>query len=196
MSTLPAKRETAAALTSSEALGALRTEKQRRFCRYYVGKARFNATEAARLAGYKGDDNTVNSIGAENLAKPGIAAAIRALIAERAMPEDQALAMLSEHAMASPEDLLRIEEDDDGNAVAHIDLATAKERGILHLVRKIKQGPHGLEVELHDAQAALKELLRHYDRLRRGQREEEAVRSGTHVLERMGINVQINNNYG
>lgn len=193
MSTLPAKRETSEALTATEALGALRTEKQRQFCLAYVGKARFNATKAARLAGYTGSYDTIATTGRDNLQKSHIQAAIRALIAERALPEDQALAMLSEHAMASPEDLLRFEEDEYGNAVAAIDLAKAKERGILHLVRKVKQGPHGLEVELHDAQAALKELLRHYERLRRGQREEEAVRSGTHVLERMGINVQINN---
>src|SRR5690554_4071106 len=145
MSTLPVIRETSEALTSTEALKALRTEKQRQFCLAYVGKARFNATKAARLAGYTGSYDTIATTGRDNLQKSHIQAAIRALIAERAMPEDQALAMLSEHAMASPEDLLTIEGDE-----AYIDLAKAKERGILHLIRKVKQGPYGLEVELHD----------------------------------------------
>lgn len=65
------------------------TEKQRRFVEAYMGTAAGNATEAARIAGYAGSDNTLKSVGAENLAKPDIAAAIDArqkadpLIADR-----------------------------------------------------------------------------------------------------------------
>jgi hypothetical protein len=46
-----------------------------------MGRARGNATEAARLAGYGGPEataETLAAIGAENLRKPKIAAAIRA----------------------------------------------------------------------------------------------------------------------
>lgn len=60
------------------------TEKQRRFVEAYVGEACGNATEAARLAGYDGNDNTVRSVGCENLTKPAVAAAIEELQAERA----------------------------------------------------------------------------------------------------------------
>lgn len=56
------------------------TEKQRRFVEAYMGEAAGNATEAARLAGYKGNANQLGSIGTENLQKPAIAEAI----AERA----------------------------------------------------------------------------------------------------------------
>ncbi|MEM6286630.1 MAG: terminase small subunit [Bacteroidota bacterium] len=52
------------------------TEKQRRFVEAYMGEARGNATEAASLAGYKGSRNTLRVVGAENLAKPAIKAAI------------------------------------------------------------------------------------------------------------------------
>ena len=52
------------------------TEKQRRFVEAYIGKAQGNATEAARQAGYKGNEVTLSSVGAENLRKPQIAAAI------------------------------------------------------------------------------------------------------------------------
>ena len=55
------------------------TEKQRRFVEAYCGEAKGNATEAASLAGYKGNDVTLASTGYENLRKPQIAHAIDAL---------------------------------------------------------------------------------------------------------------------
>lgn len=48
------------------------TEKQRRFIMAYLGEAKGNATEAARIAGYKGSENTLASVGKENLRKPHI----------------------------------------------------------------------------------------------------------------------------
>lgn len=52
------------------------TEKQRRFVEAFMGEACGNATEAARRAGYKGNDVTLASVGRENLGKPQITAAI------------------------------------------------------------------------------------------------------------------------
>ena len=49
------------------------TVKQQRFIDFYDG----NATEAARKAGYKGNDNTLKQVGSENLAKPYISSAIK-----------------------------------------------------------------------------------------------------------------------
>jgi len=53
------------------------TEKQRRFVEAYMGDARGNSTEAARLAGYKGNSQTLAAVGTENLRKPSIAIAIK-----------------------------------------------------------------------------------------------------------------------
>ena len=50
------------------------TPKQRLFVQYYCG----NATDAARKAGYKGNDNTLSIVGFENLRKPNVQAAIQA----------------------------------------------------------------------------------------------------------------------
>lgn len=47
------------------------TLKQEKFCIEYV-KNGGNATAAARDAGYKGNDNTLSSVGDENLRKPAI----------------------------------------------------------------------------------------------------------------------------
>lgn len=52
------------------------TRKQQLFVEAYRGQARGNATEAARLAGYKGNDVVLAQVGAENLKKPQIAEAI------------------------------------------------------------------------------------------------------------------------
>lgn len=49
------------------------TTKQRRFVEAYAD----NGTEAARLAGYKGNDDTLRQVAAENLAKPHIAETIQ-----------------------------------------------------------------------------------------------------------------------
>ena len=49
------------------------TTKQLKFIEAYAG----NGTEAARLAGYKGNDKTLSSVAVENLAKPIIAHAIK-----------------------------------------------------------------------------------------------------------------------
>lgn len=50
------------------------TAKQKAFVEAYAG----NATEAARLAGYAGNDATLAQVGSENLRKPEVAAAIAA----------------------------------------------------------------------------------------------------------------------
>ena len=58
------------------------TTKQQRFVDLYDG----NATEAARQAGYKGNDKTLAEVGAENLRKPGIKKAIKAREEKRNKP--------------------------------------------------------------------------------------------------------------
>ncbi|MCP4116475.1 MAG: terminase small subunit [Desulfobacteraceae bacterium] len=55
------------------------TTKQQRFVEVFDG----NATEAAREAGYKGNDVTLAQVGAENLKKPHIVAAIKERETER-----------------------------------------------------------------------------------------------------------------
>lgn len=58
------------------------TEKQRRWIEFYMGEAVGNATEAARLAEYKGSNETLRSVGHENLMKPNIAIEIQRLTEE------------------------------------------------------------------------------------------------------------------
>lgn len=59
------------------------TFKQQKFVEFYKG----NGTEAARLAGYKGNDVTLGAVGTENLKKPLVAEAIK----KRNMKTDKSL---------------------------------------------------------------------------------------------------------
>lgn len=67
------------------------TYKQQLFVEAYLGAAKGNATEAARLAGYKGNDQTLASVGAENLKKPQIASRVRARVDAVGMSADEVL---------------------------------------------------------------------------------------------------------
>lgn len=86
------------------------TPKQRRWANAYLGEARGNATEAARIAGYR--DPGVS--GYENKRNQ----AIRAYVAERleaeSMSSVEVLAELSDVARADFRDFLQIKRDKDG----------------------------------------------------------------------------------
>lgn len=57
------------------------TEKQRRFVEAYTGPAKGNATAAARMAGYSGDDRALAVRGAETVRNRKVVDAIAALTA-------------------------------------------------------------------------------------------------------------------
>lgn len=75
------------------------TGKQASFVDKYLGEARFNASLAAKLAGYKATSkHSFESIGSENLTKPDIRAAIDDYFRMSRMSSDEILAELSELA--------------------------------------------------------------------------------------------------
>jgi hypothetical protein len=140
------------------------TLKQELFVEAYLGAAKGNATEAARLAGYKGSDQTLAQVGAENLRKPHIAALIGKRVETEAMEADEVLQLLSDHARASLADFLTF--PDNGRS-PFVDLAKAQKLGKLHLIKKLDT--HELTgtvktIWLHDAQSALA-LLGKYHKL-------------------------------
>ena len=106
------------------------TGKQKAFVNAYLGEAKFNATEAARLAGYSGDDTTLAAVGYENLRKPQIEAEVRARFNEATMSANEVLARLTEIATGRITDFL----DEDGA----FSLKITKQRGKDHLLKKLK----------------------------------------------------------
>lgn len=112
----------------------------------------WTAAEAARRAGYAHPRQR----GSELMRVPEIAEEIQRRVSELAMSANEVLVRLAEHARGSAEDFITI----DRRGRVKIDLQKARDAGKLHLVRKIKKGEFGVEIELHDAQAALVQLGR------------------------------------
>jgi phage terminase small subunit len=126
-----AKKPRKKALPKGEVVGAdgLKT-KQRLFVESYLSNG-FNATEAARMAGYQGNDNTLSSVGYENLRKPEIAAAVSGRVNEAAMSANEVLARLSSIARGSVSDFLDENEKFDLKRAR-----TAKRDGLLKKLKK------------------------------------------------------------
>ncbi len=74
------------------------TLKQRLWVEHYLGETNGNGTEAARRAGYRGNDDTLAHVAQDNLAHPEIAALIDHRVSTLAMTADECLALLAEVA--------------------------------------------------------------------------------------------------
>jgi len=118
----------------------------------------WNASEAARRAGYKGQ---ANSVGAQLLANISIQAAIKARLSEKAMTADEVLVRLAEHARGSMAEFVRVNED---TGAVWLDMRTAQAAGKLHLIKSYQEASDkfGAKLELYDAQAALALLGKHH----------------------------------
>lgn len=124
--------------------------KQRVFVEEYL--ATWNATEAARRAGYS--EKTARSIGHENLTKPDIADEIKRRIAERTMSADEVLVRLAEQARSDYAAYI--------TPNGTVDMARLVRDGKAHLVKAIKETQHARNIEFYDAQAALELLGKHH----------------------------------
>lgn len=127
------------------------TNKQRAFIEHYL--ICWNATEAARRAGYKHP----NVQGPRLLVNVSIQAAIQARVDEIAMSANEALLRLTEQARADIGDFIVISKA----GQVRVDLKKARSAGKLHLVKKVSETKHGLQLELYDAQAAIQLIGRH-----------------------------------
>ena len=129
------------------------TTKQRIFLETYL--ACWNATEAARVAGYKHP----NTQGPRLLVNVRIREAVEERLKVKALEADEVLQALSEIAAGSMADFTEI--DDEGGI--RLDMNKAKLKRKLQIVKKLKFKDGVLEsIELYDRQAALVQLGRHY----------------------------------
>lgn len=145
--------------------------KQKAFINAYLGTANFNATEAARLAGYAGDDTTLAVVGYENLRKPQIKEAVQTRLSEAAMTADENLMHVGEIArqVISPAFFFKheveIETDEEGNEVEigrNIGLDWKKLESHGHLVKSISFTANGPKIELYDRLKALELIGKHH----------------------------------
>ena len=157
------------------------TDKQALFIEKYLQC--FNATEACRGVYDSDDDNTLASIGSENLRKPKIAEKISQRLQESAMSADEVLARLAEQARGEIGAYIR----DDGTVEFERIVADGK----AHLLKKVhkttrftKSGDEivRLTVETYDAQRAL-ELIGKYHKLFVDRTELTGAEGGAIVLQ-------------
>jgi len=129
----------------------------------------WNATEAARRAGYVGNEESLRVIGHENLTKPNISEYIEKRISEKAMSADEVLLRLGEIARGSLKPFTKTRDDD-----IWPDLTSEAAQENFHLLKKIKPkrrvgGKPGdewveteIEIETHDPLKALELLGKHH----------------------------------
>lgn len=133
------------------------TAKQKAFVSAYI--IHKNATRAAKEAGYS--EKTAYAIGWENLRKPEILEEIEKLFAEQAMTSSEALALMAEHARGNLADFIGLSEDE---------VSVHPNARLLKKYKRTRRTERGsgdepgdvidtIELELYDAQSALKEIL-------------------------------------
>lgn len=93
------------------------TLKQQLFVESYLGAAAGNATEAARMAGYKGSEGTLRTVAAENLTKPNIAALIADRATQAAMSADEVIAELAAIAKSPWKEFLEFDGLQEGTRI-------------------------------------------------------------------------------
>lgn len=108
------------------------TGKEKLWFLAYVGVCKFNATKAAKIAGYKcSNENGFACIGYQNSRKLHILEHIEAFFAEHLMSAEECLSRLTEIASVSIDDVI----SDKGS---WFDLEKARENGSIHFVKKLK----------------------------------------------------------
>lgn len=128
------------------------TAKQEAFVEYYCLNP--NATRAAQLAGYSGDTRTLTQVGAENLAKPYIRAAIDKI---RKVSLPNAESILGLMATRATMDVTPYLEDD-----LTLNVQKLADDGLGHLIVGVKPGRQGPEITLVSPQMATRNLARYH----------------------------------
>lgn len=124
------------------------SDKQQVFVEEYL--ATWNATEAARRAGYAHP----NQQGPRLLVNVGIEEEIKQRIADKVMTADEVLVRLAEQAR-----------NEHGNYITEtglVDLPKLIQDGKGHLIKGVKETQYGKNIEFYDAQAALVHIGKHH----------------------------------
>ena len=141
------------------------TDKQKAFINHYL--ICLNATESAEKAGYKGNYDTLRSVGSENLSKPNIRAEINKRLSKLTMSANETLKRVSDIASG---DMLQFID-----SRGELDIKAMREAGMGRLLKKYKKTKRiiprkndepieveHIEVELYAADSAQDKLMRYY----------------------------------
>lgn len=136
------------------------TNKQQIFINEYVKC--WNATEAAKRAGYSPNGNSHRQIGTENLSKPVIQEAIQIKLKESSMSADEVLQRLARFARGNIKNVADISSSIDLTALDDDVSLTIKK-----FKRRITHNKNGdmhedVELELYSAHDALRDIGKHH----------------------------------
>lgn len=138
------------------------TGKQAKFVAAYLSNG-LNGTEAARTAGYKGNDKTLAVVAYENLRKPNVRVEIDEALKANAMSRDEVLHRISEQARGSIFDVsdIQVIDAEQGYIQVNPSLAAALQKGTGHLIQSVDYDKEGrLKLKLYSAQTALDMLAK------------------------------------
>lgn len=126
------------------------TNKRRLFIEKYF-QCDFNATEAARQAGFKHPNVAGSKLVKVSIIKEEIDKRLAAL----KMDTDEALRILAEHVRFDPGPYLVITKDETG-----VNLKALRDAGLTKLVKSITPTKDGLRIEFEDRQTAINMILK------------------------------------
>lgn len=131
------------------------THKQQIFVDEYIKS--WNATDAARQAGYSPNGQSLRSIGSENLTKPNIKKAIQQQLEESAMSADEVLSRLARIARGNIKSVITVSSANDVEALDDdVSLLIKKfKRKITHSEDETYED---IEIELYSAHEALRDI--------------------------------------
>lgn len=132
-----------------------------KFAQAYV-QTNGNAREAARLAGYSGDDNTLSAVASELMDRADVKSYLSEVI-RSIISSEETSAILSDLARSSIGCFLA--RDANGNFINNgfgfeLDLNSEEAQANLHVIKKLKPTKFGVEIELHSKTHALDILAR------------------------------------
>jgi phage terminase small subunit len=133
------------------------TGKQRAFVDLWFENG-FNATDAARRAGYSGAcDRDFASAGSRTLRNAKVQEEINRRWAAHGMAAEEVAARLVEQARGTVGDFVDVVEP---GRVAILNLEKAQQKHKLHLIKRLYWTKHGPRLELYDQQKALELIAR------------------------------------
>lgn len=130
------------------------TYKQRAFVEHFLasGDAQWNATEAAKLAGYKGTRNTLAGVGCQNLRKPQIQEQIRRRLQEMGATTEELVQRW----------LARVRVDISPFVGRNgLDVEALKAAGLGYLIKGVRETKNATTILLRDPDVAEDRLARH-----------------------------------
>ena len=146
-------------------------KKQEAFVEYYLQNG-YNATQAAKSAGYAGGYGTLRGIGSENLTKPNIAKRISQRFEDISMGANEVLERVGKMARGFDiadytklKEIYAINDDGDEYLTGHdlwIDFYKLQADGFSHLIKQVKQTNSGIDIKWHDQMKALELIGKHH----------------------------------